>query len=89
MTQAKLAGHPSDTENLKLSDLLTCTDGKIKNMLERGAGFVPEDASLLDARRVMEAVEECQDVFVTRQGNKTEPVLGLITNNMILQYAKV
>lgn len=78
-----------DTDTLILTDLLSCADEKIKNTLTRGIGFISINANLLDAKRVIDATDECQDVFVTESGKPTEPVLGLITNNRIFQYAKV
>ncbi|MEA4937797.1 MAG: hypothetical protein VB102_14355 [Paludibacter sp.] len=82
-------GAPTETDKLTLDDLLKCTDEKIKNTLTRGIGFVSYNANLLDAKRVIDATDECQDVFVTQNGKPSEPVLGLITNNRIFQYAKV
>lgn len=58
---------------------------KIPDLLKRGFNFVPINASLLDAKTAMDAIPECQDVFVTQNGKKDEPVLGLITNNKIFE----
>jgi hypothetical protein len=51
--------------------------------------FVPITANLLEAKQAMDAVKKCHDVFITLNGEKKEPVLGLITNSMILEYSKV
>jgi hypothetical protein len=88
-TELKAQGKTPDTDNLTLADLLACTDEKIKNTLTRGIGFIALNANLLDAKRVIDATEECQDVFVTESGKALKPVQGLITNNRIFQYAKV
>ena len=88
-SEQKAKGETPDTETLTLADLLTTTDEKLKNTLTRGIGFIPLDANLLDAKRVIDATDECQDVFVTQTGKASEPVLGLITNNRIFTYAKV
>lgn len=85
----KSKGETDDTDKLILDDLLKCTDEKIRNTLSRGIGFVFLDANLLDAKRVIDATDECQDVFVTQNGKPAEPVLGLITNNKIFEYANV
>jgi hypothetical protein len=87
--ELKSQGKTPDTDTLTLTDLLSCADEKIKNTLTRGIGFISINANLLDAKRVIDATDECQDVFVTESGKPTEPVLGLITNNRIFQYAKV
>jgi len=37
----------------------------------------------------MDAMKECQDVFITENGKKDEPVLGLITNVRLMDNATV
>ncbi|MHB9141400.1 MAG: hypothetical protein ACYC25_05960, partial [Paludibacter sp.] len=88
-TEQKSKGVTPDTDILTLGDLLGSTDEKIKNTLTRGIGFISINANLLDAKRVIDATDECQDVFVTQNGKPSEPVLGLITNNRIFGFAKV
>jgi hypothetical protein len=51
--------------------------------------FVSITSNLLDAKQKMDSIKECQDVFITQTGKDTEPILGLITNNIILDNAKV
>jgi len=48
----------------------------------RRFGFVPADATLADAQRTMTG--ERVDVFVTATGSEKEPVLGWITDDIIL-----
>lgn len=85
----KNAGKIVDTESLKLDDLLTYNVENIKNTLTRGFGFVSIDATLLDAKKIIDAMEECKNVFITQTGKSTEPVMGLVTNNLIFDNAKV
>jgi hypothetical protein len=75
---------PSD---LKIGDLLDYDDKNslIPDLLKRGYRFLHINANLLDAKKLVDSIPECQDVFITQNGKETEPVLGLITNNMILQ----
>lgn len=79
---------PTDTAELTLKDLLD-EDQELKKLFEQSFGFVKEAATLADAKTEMERKksDRCQDVFVTRNGNKNEPVLGLITNNKIQELA--
>jgi len=88
-TDFKNEGKNPDNEILTLDDLLTYNNEKIKNMLSRGFGFVSINATLLDAKRVIDSIDECKDVFITENGKSTEPVLGLITNSLIFEKAKV
>lgn len=48
--------------------------------LAEALAFVKIDASLAEAKRAMEAVAGCQDVFVTQNGRREEPVLGWLDN---------
>jgi hypothetical protein len=45
--------------------------------------FVKETDSLAEAQERMKQVPKCQDIFVTRNGQPGEPVLGWITNAAI------
>lgn len=92
-TQAKsMDGTPVkvEAEILTLQDLIQYenSESRIPAMLKRGYGFVSIGACLLDAKKIIDSLPECQDVFVTQNGKENEPVLGLITNNMILEKAK-
>jgi len=78
----------ADLNTLTLRDMLS--DDRIGPALKVSFGTVRQDSTLADAKSVMDALgPACQDVFVTKEGTKTEPVLGWITNNIIDDYAKV
>ncbi len=87
--ELKAQGKSPDTDTITLSELLSSADDKFRKPLTRGLGFISLDANLLDAKRIIDATEECQDVFVTQTGKPNEPVLGLLTNNRIFQHVKV
>jgi hypothetical protein len=74
---------------LKLCNIIDDSSDEIKSLLFKGHNFVKLSASLLEAKNAMDAIPECQDVFVTDSGKANEPVLGLITNNLIMEKAKV
>jgi hypothetical protein len=79
-----------DTEGEKtLKDLLESQDENIKNNLTFGFDFVKLDATVLDAKKMIDSVAECHDVFITLNGKSNEPVLGLLTDNRILELSKV
>src|SRR6202042_2044496 len=50
------------------------------DFIERTIAFVAEDRSLADAKAEMEKIPGCQDVIVTKSGNRKEPVVGWISN---------
>ena len=50
--------------------------------------FVAQNATLADAKKRMEAVKGCQDVFVTSDGQPKSPFVGWITNVEISKRAR-
>ncbi len=82
-----LAAPGQDLTALTLADMLK--DPDIGKSLATSFGTVNQDATLADAKMVMEALPACQDVFVTKNGTKSEPVLGWVTNNIIEDNSKV
>jgi hypothetical protein len=62
---------------------------KKHNITLKKTGFVSINSNLLAAKEKMDSIPECKDIFVTETGKDTEPILGLITNNTILDNAKV
>ncbi|WP_133511908.1 hypothetical protein [Candidatus Thiosymbion oneisti] len=47
---------------------------------------LPESATLADAKRVIDQTENCSDVFITKTGQKTDPVTGWLTNVGVLSH---
>ena len=45
--------------------------------------FVPEKATVGDARRAMTSIKNCNDVFVTATGKKEERAIGWLTNTLL------
>jgi hypothetical protein len=72
---------------LTLRDLMT--DPEFKFRLETSFAVVPQTATLADAKRAMESTPWCQDIFVTRGGTRTEPIIGWITNVIIEANSQV
>jgi hypothetical protein len=48
-----------------------------------------QDATLENARAEMNRINNCQDVFITENGNKNSPVVGWITNGIIEENSKL
>jgi hypothetical protein len=88
MTQKALESPQPKLQELTLKDLLE-GDSKLKDVFERSFGFVKESATLADAKTVMESLPKCQDVFVTKNGSKDDPVIGWITNTIIQEAGKL
>lgn len=90
LTQKNIRGGLSTDQLKKLSlkDLLD-DDEKLRKLFETSFVTIKEDANLADAKIEMDKVENCLDVFVTRNGTRNEPVIGWLTNLKITESAKV
>ena len=73
----------SDRENKTIDDLL-----KEKPDLKQTPAYVSEQATLAEAKVAMENIENCKVVFVTKSGNASDPVVGILTNTDIAKYSK-
>ncbi len=74
---------PVDVPTDKLEKLLPLNSSagkKFGDIIEGTVAFVASDKTLADAKRAMELVPLCQDVFVTQSGNSAEKMLGWISN---------
>ncbi len=80
------AGQQVDISTLTLKDLLD--HDEVRNFVSRTIAFVQKDASLADAKRQMESLRKCQDVFITEDGTSDSRAIGWITNVIISRYAK-
>ncbi len=64
-------------------------DGYFKKVITSSHGFISKDRCLLEAQREMERIELCNDIFITDSGNKSEPILGWITNVGVAEQVKL
>ena len=77
------------SEEVTFQDFLNCSDDKISNFREdKGFAVVSVHSNLLEAKKAMEAKNNCQDVIVTENGDKNKKIEGWITNNAIIEAAK-
>jgi len=61
----------------------------ILDLTNKGRFFLPLDATSAQARQMMQDNTVCQDVFITKTGNKDEPIKGWITNNLIIEKSEL
>ncbi|MGC2400144.1 MAG: hypothetical protein WA510_10195 [Acidobacteriaceae bacterium] len=78
---------PAELQALTLENLLS--DPEFKSRLDTSFAVVAQTATLADAKQAMDSMPYCQDVFVTRGGGRTEPVVGWITNVIIEANSRV
>ncbi len=76
-----MGGQAADVATLTLQDLLN--SDKYKNLFESTYVLISARATMAEAKNAMNARPGCMDIFITANGNKDEPVKGLLTNNEI------
>ena len=80
-----LSGTPKDDANKTLKDLLDYDDTAQKAKV---FAVMAPNGTLADAKARMESVDGAQDVFVTSHGGNQDPVLGWITNSVLVASTK-
>jgi hypothetical protein len=77
---------PFQVAKLSLKDFLNHKN--MEGLVGKTFAFVSISDSLADAKKRMEALKNCQDVFVTDDGSEDKPVLGWLTNIEITKHSK-
>lgn len=74
------AARPRDfnVNDVTLADFLQ--HDNITELVTKSLAFVNASATIADAKLKMEEIQNCQDVFITKNGNQNESVLGWLTN---------
>jgi hypothetical protein len=85
--EAAKGKNAEDLQRLTLDNLVN--DPAFKTALGSTFALVSENATLADAKRAMESLPQCQDVFITPTGAVNEPVSGWITNGIIESNSRV
>jgi hypothetical protein len=70
----------TETLDKTFGDLLNAPT--FKEFVE-AVGYVPEKSTVSDARARMGTVKNCNDVFVTANGNRDERAVGWLTNTLL------
>ena len=76
-----------DESTLSLKDLLE--DSKIKDYIVNSFLPLAPDATLADAKDLLDKNPQCLDILVTQDGTKNGTVVGWITNVMVLNAATI
>jgi hypothetical protein len=78
-------------ENLTVQDMFDSTFKLIKDVWELTIKkkFLPVNAILQEARQMMLDNTICQDVFITKTGNRDEKVEGWITDTIIIEKTEL
>lgn len=89
ITEQGFANATTSTAGLTFADLKAKGNASIQAILKDGVKFIKEDANLSDAKVLMRNFPSCNDVFITKSGAASEPVLGWITNKTIAENSIV
>jgi len=76
-----------DESTLSLKDLLE--DTKVKDYILNSFLPLGQDATLADAKDLLDKNPQCLDILVTKDGTKNGTVVGWITNVMVLNAATI
>ncbi|MEG1555973.1 MAG: hypothetical protein RR356_04525 [Bacteroidales bacterium] len=71
-----------------LQQFITEGEKEPKAIWVTGATFVSLSSNLLETKDKINSSPNIQDAFITQNGESNLPVLGLITNNMIIENMK-
>jgi hypothetical protein len=77
----------ADESTLTLKELLE--DSKLKDYIVNSFMALSENATLADAKDLLDNNSLCLDILVTKDGTKKGVVVGWITNVMVLQAATI
>jgi len=80
------AGEPLNIGASTLDDFLRFPG--MRDLVEKSIAFVSAKATFGNAKREMEKIKNCQDVFITQGGGSDEAILGWLTNTEISKQAK-
>jgi len=72
-------------------DKLTLETLKEKNpdlyaLFEKSFATIGKDATIEDAKRELDRVSDCQDIFITENGKRNAAVLGWLSNTRLMAY---
>ena len=76
------------TKTTTIKDMKTGSQW-IVNILNNGVKFLGIEATLLEAKQLMESQAACNDVMVTSNGKSDGEVIGWITDKVISEKSKV
>jgi predicted transcriptional regulator len=76
-----------DESTLSLKDLLE--NAKVKEYIVNSFLPLDPDATLADAKDLLDKNPQCLDILVTQDGSKNGIVTGWITNVMVLNAATI
>jgi hypothetical protein len=75
---------PHELQELTL-EILGQKEPELLDFFRESFATVGRESSLIDAKRVLDKIPHCRDVFITEDGTRNSPVLGWLTNTRIME----
>lgn len=79
----------SSPRTLTFEDMKAKGNASVQAILKDGVKFLNESATLADAKILITNFSVCNDVFITKSGTASEPILGWITDKTIAENSIV
>lgn len=89
MIEYKESKSPDQQKDLTLKQMITDNPNNFGYKQERGFITVAKNVALEQAIEEMNAVKDCQDIFVTDNGKEDGKVLGWLTNSLINRFLTI
>jgi|GEM_PF-301870 len=83
---------PTGIADLTIGQMFDSDFQLIKDVMKIVEGsncFLPNTATLAQARQLMQDNAFCQDVFITATGNRDEAIEGWVTNEMVIEKSEL
>lgn len=80
---------PAEVAGLTFKDMKTTSLNDIKTYVTSGFAMVSAAATMYDCKIIMDNNKFVEDIFITQNGQKNEPILGWVTNNIIMEKSKI
>jgi hypothetical protein len=85
---AEAAAVGANVTTLTFKDLFTAKPNLLK-LFETSFAVVSQSATLAEAKTAMDQAPQCEDVFVTATGKRSDAIVGWVTDNIIQDNLKV
>ena len=85
VSQYLLAEGGQETDNLE-DFIKKMKKKKVEFGINKGFVLVAENTTVAEAKRKLDEISSCQDIFVSKGGNPNEPLIGWISNTRLGKY---
>lgn len=88
ISKTAIAVPPADITTLTFDSFLNTNLDDIKSYVHSGFALIGESSTLYDAKLIMDSNKYIADIFITKTGKTDEPVIGWITDTLIMENSR-